>query len=105
MTSGDFLNLLAFQTTDQSFAYGRSLGCNPASVPNVHLDKTGRLNSLHIDCIAMIQHCEVRAEPSALDNMAQVRDRDFAQSIALHRLAAQTQHSNAQSVLTRLSVA
>ena len=50
------------------------------------------------------ERCEMCAEPSAIHDAAQVRNRNFTQRHALHRLAAQTQHTDAECMVSRFFI-
>jgi hypothetical protein len=75
------------------------------AVPDVHFDKSGRFDSLDVHSIAVIEDGKVRSEARRLDELAQMRYREFAQSHALHCLSTETQNSNPERVVSGVGVA
>src|SRR5690348_185858 len=89
----DLLHLFATQLADQRFTNGRHLWRDATSVPNIHFDKTRRLDAFDVDRLAVIEYGQVRTQTRGLDDLSQVGHGELAQGHALHRLTAKTQHA------------
>ena len=105
MTRRDLLDDMRIKVTNKCLANSGELWRYPATYPDVHLYETGRLHFFDVNRIAVIENCEMRAKASAIHDAAQVRNRDFTQRHALHRLTSETQHSDAERMVSRLFVA
>src|SRR5687767_199209 len=104
MKSRDLLHFFATQLADQRLTDGSRLRRDTSSVPDVHLDKTGRFDPFDINGVTVIENREMRAQTRGLDDLSQMRHRKLAQRHALHRLATETQHPYAKRVVTGFNV-
>src|SRR5258708_29865598 len=101
----DLPNIILTEMTNERFADRGELRRHASTNPDIHLDETGGFDSLDVNRVAVVQDREMRAQSGSLDNTAQMRNRDLAQRHALHRLAAETQHADAESMVAGFGVA
>lgn len=105
MTRRNLLYHVGIKVTNKCLANGSELWRYATTYPDVHLYESGRFDSFDVDRVAVIEDCEMRAKPSAIHDAAQVRNCDFTQRIALHRLTAETQYSDAECMVSRFFIA
>src|SRR5690349_10309207 len=104
MQSRNLLHFFTTQVRNQCLTHGSHLRLYAPPVPNVHLNEAGRLDSFDVDRFTVIEYREVRAEARALDDLAQVWHREFAQCHALHCLSTETEDADAERVLARFEI-
>src|SRR5882762_2722767 len=86
----NLLHVMRIEMTNECLANCSNLRCYALPDPNVHLDETGRLDSLDVNGVAVIEDSKVRAKPRSFHGATQVRNCDLAQRHSLHRLSPET---------------